>query len=153
MKIKIKNGFTLIELLVVIAILGILSSVILFSVAQYIGKSKDANVVGNLAVLVSAGEVYYNSHSNNYEDFCGSSVLENAISDMPSSGGDCYNALGTQGDSSNKAGICCYDSEDAWAACAPKFFDNTKAYCVDNRGVKKEISVDNCVSGLTKCPN
>ena len=145
---KFIKGFTLIELMVVIAIIGVLSAIILFSVTQYIGKSKDANIMGNLAVLVSSGEVFYNSNQS-YNGFCSSTVVTNASSQMPeNSTATCYNS------SNNKGGICCSETidNDAWAACAPLFVDSDDAYCVDSRGVKKTIDHSYCIAGLTECP-
>ena len=63
------KGFTLIELIIVIVIIAILSAVILFSITQYINKGKDSNISANLAVLIPAGEVYYNSYNSTYKDF------------------------------------------------------------------------------------
>jgi prepilin-type N-terminal cleavage/methylation domain-containing protein len=132
---RLKKGFTLIELVVVIAIVGILSTVILFSVAQYINKGKDSNIKGNLAVLISAGEVHYNGHGS-YLEFCSSSVVDNAYDQIPKPNVemDC----GT--------GLCCFVNSygDMWAACAQLFTDNTKAYCVDSRGVQGEIANSGC---------
>lgn len=142
--IKNKTGFTLIEILVVIAIVAIISSIILFSTTQYINKSKDANVVGNLAVLISAGEVYYNGHDQSYDDFCDSSVVDNAIEQMPDHDSDNC--------SSNEAGLCCNDMEEEWAACATIFSDDRYAYCVDSRGAKKQLDSDECLSTITQCP-
>jgi len=145
---KNSAGFTLVELAVVIAIIGILSAIILFSVTQYIGKSKDANIMGNLAVLVSSGEVFYNSNQS-YDGFCNSTVVTSASSQMPdNSTATCYNS------SSNKGGICCSEATDnnSWAACAQLFTDNNNAYCVDSRGVKKTIDHSYCIVGLTQCP-
>lgn len=130
---KKSKGFTLIELLVVVAIISILSSIILFSVTQYVNRGKDASVVGNLAVLVPSGEVYYDSNGNSYENFCDSSVVQNSLSEIPSP---------------NKH---CSESSNAWAACGQLFRDKTKAYCVDSRGIKKEINNSNCVE-ITVCP-
>ena len=46
---------------------------------------------------------------------------------------------------SNAFPLCAVNSAgDAWAACAKLFTDNTKAYCVDSRGVKEEASVAAC---------
>lgn len=127
------TGFTLIELLVVIGIIGILSSIILFSVTQYINKGKDASVAGNLAVLVPAGEVYYDNNSSSYTDFCNSSVVQNSFSQITSD---------------NKH---CLASSNAWSACARLFVNDLKAYCVDSRGIKKEINNPACVDA-TVCP-
>ena len=127
------KGFTLIELLVVVAIIAILSSIILFSVTQYINRGKDASVTGNLVVLVPAGEVYYDNNNSSYNNFCASSVVQNSLSQITSS---------------NKH---CLASANAWAACARLFVNNLKAYCVDSRGVKKEIDDSACID-RTVCP-
>jgi prepilin-type N-terminal cleavage/methylation domain-containing protein len=139
-KNKSLMGFTLIELVVVIAIIGILSAVVLFSVAQYINKSKDVNVMGNLAIFVSSGEVFYNVNQS-YEGFCESNVVINAKNEIPKPTPPIC-----------AGGICCNDEVDAWAACAQKFFFSDKAYCVDSRGVKIEINASSCNGFLTVCP-
>jgi prepilin-type N-terminal cleavage/methylation domain-containing protein len=134
------KGFTLIELIVVIAIIAVLSGVILFSITQYISKGKDSNVSGNLAVLVPAGEVFYNGNGNSYRGFCTSNVANNAFSQMPPS--TVHNCAE---DSTN-------NSYQAWAACAREFTNSSLAFCVDSRGVKKEIDNNSCKSSLTQCP-
>ena len=144
------KGFTLIELLVSIAIVGILSGIILFTITQYINKGKDSNIAGNLAVLVPAGEVYYNSHDSSYEGFCDSSVVKNAISQLPknSLSGECYDGL------NNLAGLCChvdYINGNKWAACVRKFSNTSVAFCVDSRGVKREIEKSECTNTITQC--
>lgn len=142
-----KTGFTIIELLVAIAIIGFLSGIILFGVSQYINKGKDSNVIGNLAVLVPSGEIYYNSNNSSYENFCESSVVINAKDQMPPNPlGKCYNSA------SNPSGVCCSDLENEWAACAKKFSDPEYAFCVDSRGRKKEIEINACGGPITKCP-
>ena len=151
------KGFTLIELVVVIAITAVLSGVILFTVTQYINKGKDSNLYGNLAILIPAGEVFYNGNGNSYEGFCSptsNSVLDNVQKQIPvSSIPDC------EGDAT--PGICCavdLVSHNSWAVCAQEFADNTKAYCVDNRGMKEDIKNTYCVDSdhgqsLTQCPD
>lgn len=145
-----EKGFTLIELIVVIAIIAVLSGIVLFSVTQYINKGKDSSISGNLVVLIPAGEVFYNG-SNSYQGFCGSNVVTNAIAQMPAnSSASCYDI------SANPAGVCCSEKSpnyDAWAACAREFTDKTKAYCVDSRGVKKEICNSSCKINTTVCPD
>lgn len=142
------TGFTLIELVVVIAVTAVLSGVILFSITVYISKGKDSNIAGNLAILIPAGEIYYNGNSNSYSSFCDpdtNSVVKNAISQMPvNTLGSCYSAV------SNPSGLCCAESlsGQAWVACVKEFVNTSNAYCVDSRGMKKEISNSVCVSGL-----
>lgn len=148
----LSKGFTLIELVVVIAIIAVLSGVILFSVTQYINKGKDSNISGNLAVLIPAGEVYYNAenslNNDGYTGFCDSSVVTNAISQMPP------NASGACTSVDNASGVCCNvdTGGQAWAACATEFGDSNYAYCVDSRGLKKEICSSQCLSEITVCP-
>ncbi len=144
---KMQKGFTLIELLVTIAIIAILSAIILFSIIQYINKSKDAAISGNLSILVPAGEVYYDHNgvdgygqgSNINGDisgnsFCGSSVTANSFSQITST-------------------RYCNATTNAWAACAQEFTDESKAFCVDSRGIKKEILFSDCSSAITICPD
>jgi prepilin-type N-terminal cleavage/methylation domain-containing protein len=152
MKINMQKGFTLIEIIVVMAIIAVLYGIILFSVNLYISKGKDSNVSGNLAILVPAGEVWYNSYVT-YSNFCDpaqNSALNNAISQTPDqpTGAPCYNA-------STKKGVCCKVASDglSWAACAREFVTQTYAYCVDSRGVKKDIAVGLCSASMaTACP-
>jgi len=139
------KGFTLIEILVVIAIISIISAIVLFSITQYINKGKDSNIAGNLAVLVPAGEAFYNI-GNTYDDFCDpniSAVVRNAISQMPvNPAGSC---------SGNDAHMCCSVNINgkSWMACARLFTDTTKAYCVDSMGTEREIDQSQCYSSTT----
>lgn len=155
-----KKAFTLIELLVVVAIIVILSGVVMFAAGQYIKKGKDSAVSGNLVPLIAAGEVYYNANGD-YSGFCdltggGVSVLVNALSQMPDNrDGSCYSSSSA----STKKGVCCtvgtvITNNDAWVACARKFADPTKAFCVDSRGVSREIDKDDCTSSMNppECP-
>jgi prepilin-type N-terminal cleavage/methylation domain-containing protein len=141
------KGFTLIELIVALAIVAVLSGVILFSVSQYINKGKDSNVAGNLAVLIPAGEVYYNANNSSYLNFCQNDVFKNAVSQMPKNpAGPCL--------SDNLAGVCCRDADQAWVACAQEFANSKYVFCVDSRGVKKEIENGNCatIKANLRCP-
>ncbi len=157
------KGFTLIELIVVIAIIIILYGVVMFCVTLYINESKDSNISGNLAVLIPAGEVYYNGNGDSYQNFCdpssntnGNSVIRNAITQMSvnTSGNGCYNnpkntdgsadatRWGTDADTGNPAGVCCFvknPNYDAWVAYAPEFSNPNNIYCVDSRGMKENI--------------
>ena len=136
------RAFTLVELLVTIGIIAVLSAIILFSISQYINKSKDAAIAGNLSVLVPAGEVYYDHNSgngygagdeNNPNSFCGSSTVKNSFSQI----------------SSVKH---CMANVNAWSACAQEFVNKDKAFCVDSRGYKREIDNSDCDGAETACP-
>jgi len=148
-----KKGFTLIELLITIAILSVLSGIIMFSVTQYINRSRDAAIQGTLSSLIPAGEVFYDHNSGNGynnlnvsgSDFCGSSIFANA-----------NNSVSLQLDNScqynGKPVICCKATANAWAACAYEFADKTKAFCVDSTGIKREICTSGCSGSITSCP-
>ncbi|MBI1866462.1 MAG: prepilin-type N-terminal cleavage/methylation domain-containing protein [Candidatus Staskawiczbacteria bacterium] len=138
-KIKESGGFTLVEMLVVVAVIVILTSVVLYSSTQYIDKGKDATVKGNLVVLITAGEVWYDKNNSSYAGFCGSDVAMKALSQVPAA------------DDLEDKHCKVNDTATAWAACAREFVDNTKAYCVDNKGNQKEINNTDCTSGITNC--
>jgi prepilin-type N-terminal cleavage/methylation domain-containing protein len=160
------KGFTLIELVVVIAITTILAGIILFTVQQYLSAGKDANVSANLSVLIPAGEAWYNGNGNSYANFCnpnqvgpnpGNSAVKNAISQMPYNlGAPCFQDLAESSwtSTANPRGFCCYVNGigDEWAACIRKFSDITKAFCVDSRGIQKEITKDQCAGLASENP-
>lgn len=158
------NGFTLIELVVVVAIIAILSAVVLYTTTQYISKGKDSNIAGSLSVLVVAGESWYGGNNNSYSDFCDptkNSVIENVISQMPDNKlGDCYytsddNTAGNGAGQGNSAGICCHVdiSGQAWVAWARDFINPGNVFCVDSRGVKRDIAKTSALTiASSKCP-
>jgi len=134
------KGFTLIELLIVIAIIAILTAIVLYSATQYIARGKDASIKGKLAVLVSAGELWYDKHESSYVGFCGDDYnvtpVTKAFDDAPSIPEDEY---------------CKVNDGIAWAACAKLFVPTNKAYCVDNKGNQKEINNDDCTTEIINC--
>lgn len=151
---KNKNrAFTLIELVIVVAIVAILSTVIMFSVAQYINRGKDSNVSGNLAVLIPSGEAYYNientyASSDGSGTFCTSGIVIYTHSQMsiPNPPVVCLSGL---------AGLCCKVATDgsSWMACAQEFTNPKLAYCVDSTGIKREICASSCIDNISKCPD
>ncbi|MDO8486358.1 MAG: type II secretion system protein [Candidatus Staskawiczbacteria bacterium] len=141
-EIKESRGFTLVEMLIVIAIIALLASIVLYNVAQYINKSKDATINGNLAILVTAGEIWYDKNDSSYAGFCGSDSVTKAFDQAQSDGADEYCNV--------------KDPENtAWVACAKEFVDNLKAYCVDSKGNQKEINNSDCddviVNNVSSC--
>jgi len=73
-----RRGFTLIEILVVIAIIGILSSVVLASLAVSRAKARDARRIADLEEVKKALELYYDSNGTYPETQTGS-VLPNVL--------------------------------------------------------------------------
>ena len=68
MKMKFnKRGFTLIELLVVIVILVVIMAIAIPSVTSSIERSKDKQKTQVKNLIVSAAELYYDSHKNSIE--------------------------------------------------------------------------------------
>lgn len=58
------RGFTLIELLVVIAIIGLLSSVVLVSLANARARAKDALIKQEVKEMAKIAEIYYITYGN-----------------------------------------------------------------------------------------
>ncbi len=135
--IKKSRGFTLVEMLVVLAIIAILASVVLYSATKYINKGRDATIKGNLAILVTAGEVWYDKNGSTYAGFCGSNDVTKALNETPTATTD-------EKCNVNSAGT-------AWAVCAKEFENNIKAYCVDSKGNQKDINNSDCSSQITNC--
>lgn len=67
-----KRAFTLIELLVVIAIIGLLSSVVLASLASARSKANDSKRVSDLREIQKALETYANDNNGAYPSTGGS---------------------------------------------------------------------------------
>lgn len=150
-----KNGFTIIELIVSLTIVSMLSLIIMFSITQYASKGRDANVKGNLAVLIPAGESYYNIENelngDGYTGFCTSTAVANVYDQLV-----VPNPINNCSSDPDHPGLCCNVNTpegDSWAACAQEFADSTKAYCVDSRGVKRQICNSSCTNDFYECPS
>ena len=142
------KGFTLIELLVVIAIIGILSSVVLGSLALARLKGADANVKANLHTIQSQMELYYDNNGQKYHNaspvylgcqpsasnvigstgaFGTDPQVKNALVGAITNGGPGYWTVGK-----NSA---------SYAVAIPLRADSSYWWCIDSSGVaKKEAS-------------
>ncbi len=138
MKDKFNRGFTLIELLVVIAIIGILSSVVLASLNTARGKGSDAAIKASLANARAQAELYYDGHSNSYQNVCT----------------DTAGILNMKNGATNagSAAVVCNDTggaNTAWAMSAQLKSDTTKFWCVDSTGTSTEKAAG--VGAATSC--
>lgn len=120
-----KNGFTIIELVVVIAIIAVLAAIVMVNVTQYIAKSKDSAIKGNMHTMAVNAAKFYDSDAPTYEDMC------------TTAGGflNAYNAITTA--------KSCNDIQASWCACATSAVDSSKWFCIDQRGQMKE-ALTNC---------
>ncbi len=133
-----RAGFTLIELLVVIAIIGILSAIVLTSLATSRGKAKDAAIASELNSLRSNAELFALSNSYNYgatSVLCDGSTAGGLWADAT------VQALLNDIDSLNGArAIGCDGNNLKGAAYAVLNASGVSQYwCVDSSGTSKNI--------------
>jgi prepilin-type N-terminal cleavage/methylation domain-containing protein len=137
------KGFTIIELIVVIAIIAVLAAIVMVNVTQYINKSKDAAIKGNMATIMTNAAVYFDTNGN-YTAFCGTTGATLAMTAAD-------NAWGTGG----TAAICVPNATGtAFCACKQEKVDTTKVFCIDSSGAKKEVvstCAAECVAATALC--
>lgn len=135
------KGFTLIELLVVIAIIGVLASIISFSIRSAREKGSNAAVKANLAGIRSQGEIVYGDNGQSYDAVCSDTGVITAINSALTAGGD----TGT-------VATRCNSIATEWAANVllktPEGSDNY--WCVDSSGKSKGEADE--LAGGTSCP-
>lgn len=120
------KGFTLIELLVVIAIIGILSSVILGSLNSARDRGANAAAKVNLNNARTQSEIYYDSNSRVYTDFCSSGT------------GNAATILAAASDATGFTAECA-DTSNMWAI-EVQLKNSEGYYCVDYTGVSTTTS-------------
>lgn len=133
----------MIELLVVVAIIGILTAVVLTSLASSRSRGQDAGVKGNLRNAVAQAEVFYATNTvanNTYTSVCTNGTVGGAAG----VGAQVLIAAKVTGLSSytmNGIGTLttatCNDSPLAWAAEAPLTTAGLM-WCVDSTGRSKQ---------------
>ncbi len=69
---KLSKGFTIVELIIVIAIIAVLAAIMIANVSQYVGKSRDTSVKGEIHQLATAITDYVVTNGS------GSSVCQSA---------------------------------------------------------------------------
>jgi len=137
---SIKRGFTLIELLVVIAIIGILSSVVLASLNTARSKGNDAAIKANTDSLGSQAALYYSENGNSYGVANTGAGASCSAADTLFENTTITNALAAI-DSANGAGVSvCTSGANTYMVASQLISDNTKYWCVDSTGQKKELT-------------
>ncbi|MDD5050412.1 MAG: type II secretion system protein [Candidatus Pacebacteria bacterium] len=140
-----KKGFTLIELLVVVSIIGILSVIVLASLATSRAKSADAGIQSELVHARNQIELYYAAYGNygaNYTLGGTSPTLCVASSGTIFADAKIKSILDNAGKLSggndlNKGG--CMVLGNAWAVAMPLKTDSTYAWCVDSTSASRKI--------------
>lgn len=126
---KKEQGFTIIELIVVIAIIAVLAGIILVNVTQYINKSKDAAIKGNLSTVMTNAVVYFDGTpagtGTTFLATSGYLVPEAAI--LAANGNSTLSKFGGTTDQS-------------WCACSKVLGTSGNTFCVDSTGYKKETA-------------
>jgi prepilin-type N-terminal cleavage/methylation domain-containing protein len=129
-----QKGFTIIELIVVIAIIAVLAAIVLVNVTQYIAKSRNSAIKGNMASLTVNAAAYFDQNiTSSGDDFvkstngCAATGSINVAIKNANGGTDlvCSGSTTTQ----------------AWCAGSPTLAAGSEAagtWCVDSTGYKGE---------------
>ena len=125
---KKQKGFTIIELIVVIAIIAVLAAIVLVNVTQYIAKSRDAAIKGNMATIVTNSAVYFGDQSpTTYVGFTSNSGYTQPVQAIDDAGG----TVGTP-------------QASASAFCVSAALNDGTTWCVDSAGYKGELTTGSC---------
>lgn len=156
------RGFTLIELLVVIAIIGILSSIVLASLATARSSANNSKIEEQMNSLRNSAEIY-NSANGGYATtvFATSTIplamaaasSSNFLSDANSGGFNVgVGIMGTSGVGATKVVI----QSSYWGAAVtlPYASGNIAAWCADSTGKSEGITSAQYTAalGATLCP-
>lgn len=144
-KDKFLRGFTIIELIVVIAVIAVLATIVSANVVNYIDKSKNAAIKGNMANLFTYGVTYY-IDNDSYNNFCnnsGTDVFIDEINKIASP--DSITCICDTGSNCNNA--------EAWCTVVKlrgSLSSTGNYFCIDSTGKKKEsdsLLTLNCSGG------
>lgn len=147
------RGFTLIELLVVIAIIGMLSSVVLGALRSSRGKAADAAVMANLVNIRSQVElIASNTPLNSYSTICTNPQVVKAL--VSSANAQGISTVGWTATSIvNTTNLVCAGWDNVWAVAVtlPKGAGANRYWCVDQKGIPKQIT-GTFTTALNQCP-
>jgi prepilin-type N-terminal cleavage/methylation domain-containing protein len=144
---KMSRGFTLIELLVVVAIIGMLSSIVLASMASARNKASDAAVKSNLRTL-TVQAAFYQSNRGNYGTSVSAGTCPTSGTSMFYADQNIRNALQEAGEAGGGATRCATNGTDF--AVSVQLRSSSNHWCVDSESAVKEIT--NTSWSGTACP-
>ena len=125
---QLKKGFTIIELIVVIAIIAILAAIVLVNVTQYINKSKDAAVQGNMSSIQTAAAACFSDTSGcagNYLTFNGGTATGYTTS---------FSTMNTAVHGADTGTITQGWSSSAYCYSIPLVANTSNKWCIDSTG-------------------
>jgi prepilin-type N-terminal cleavage/methylation domain-containing protein len=145
------RGFTLIELLVVISLIGILSAIILGSLAFARLKGSDAAIQADLDTIRTQSVIYFDATNNVYgtnvafESSC--TAVDNMFNNTQ------IKRAAAAADGLNGGNVVCNVSADgtAYAVSARLVSDTTKYWCIDSQSVGVKVSTP--LDTATVCPS
>jgi len=132
MKKFTKRGFTLIELLVVIAVIGILSSIVLVSLAGARDKARDAKIQSDVGQIRPLAEMI-NDNEGNYKTLC---VAPSAVSTLNIAHATYGGQLKVVDDDITAQGggaVCCNNGGQSYCVYSTLNV-GTRWYCADATG-------------------
>ena len=127
------SGFTLIELLVVIAIIGILASIVMFSMNIARNKARDSVIKASISQVGKIAEMSREDNGD-FDSVCAEAELTGGI---------------TTSVSNNGGMIVCNDNANEY--CVSSILNNGTYICVDNLALIKIKTNGGCGTG-TFCP-
>ncbi len=146
------QGFTLIELLIVVAIIGILSSIVVVTLADQGDKADDAKIQFEIRQLPTAAAVYIRTEGvDGYTSFCADSKIESVLESLHKTLGDDTSLSNvTVGETAN---VRCNDAKEAWAVWSKLKSGDTVYWCIDSKsGGAKKLSAAPTDNAATVCP-